>query len=838
MLTLAAPQWLLLIPAFALVGWLVPRLDLRNPLRAICLLLLILWLAQPMWKKSGGGMDLWVLVDRSASAQEETEKNRQEVESLLQKNAGSQDKLIFVDFASAPVERISNAPFEPSRGETKLRLAIDYTLARRDETRPARILLLGDGQSTEDLSGVNKRLQAADVPLDLRLSIPPTSDDPRISPLIGPARVQPGQGFLLTAEVWGSGDTALPYEAFRNGQSVGRGEVELKSGRGQIRLSGRLTEPGAHRYEVRIYPEQDGRTGNNAASTWVEVTSGGSLLVVTGYEGDPLPALLEADGWKVEVVTEPRLLHLGMLSGARTVVFNNVPAHRIPAEFLSGLDFFVTHQGGGFVMSGGKNSFGAGGYFESPIDPLLPVSMELREEHRKLAVAMAIVLDRSGSMAAGTSSGGTKMDLANEGAARSITLLGPADAITVSAVDSSPHVIIPLSKVGADAEKMASQVRRITSAGGGIFVYTGLKAAWEELKKSPAGQRHIILFADAADAEEPGDYKKLLEEITTDGGTVSVIGLGQETDADADFLRDVAARGNGRIFFNADPGQLPALFAQETVAIARSAFLKDPVAVVDSGGWSQISSVPLQWLPRVNGYNLSYLKPDASVAALSGDDYKAPLVSFWQRGAGRTAAISFPIGGEFSEDFRAWNQAADFERTLIRWLQPGNPPPGTSLRTRLTGNEVLVDLLFDESWNARLAEAPPRLVTTYSKAEQVQETPWERMEPGRFSARIPIPSGNSLRGVVQIGGDRWTFGPVAPSVDPEWQFDPQSLQSLRSLSAVSGGKSITDLREAWTMPPTIRETSFGTLILSLLLAFFLLEVFVSRWRGRSPEHKA
>ena len=41
-------------------------------------------------------------------------------------------------------------------------------------------------------------------------------------------------------------------------------------------------------------------------------------------------------------------------------------------------------------MAGGKKSFAAGGYFESAIDPLLPVSMELKQEHRKLMVAMAI----------------------------------------------------------------------------------------------------------------------------------------------------------------------------------------------------------------------------------------------------------------------------------------------------------------------------------------------------------------------------------------------------------------------------------------------------------------
>ena len=36
------------------------------------------------------------------------------------------------------------------------------------------------------------------------------------------------------------------------------------------------------------------------------------------------------------------------------------------------------------------------------------------------------------------------MDLANQGAARGIELLDPSDAVTVLAVDSEAHVVVPL----------------------------------------------------------------------------------------------------------------------------------------------------------------------------------------------------------------------------------------------------------------------------------------------------------------------------------------------------------------------------------------------------------
>ncbi len=124
-------------------------------------------------------------------------------------------------------------------------------------------------------------------------------------------------------------------------------------------------------------------------------------------------------------MTDPSAAHVGELSGAKVVILNNVPAHLFHQDFLNALDFYVRSQGGGLLMAGGKQSFGSGGYFESAVDDLLPVSMELRTEQRKLAVAMSIVLDRSGSMAASVGPNLEKIDLADEGTARSISLLGP-----------------------------------------------------------------------------------------------------------------------------------------------------------------------------------------------------------------------------------------------------------------------------------------------------------------------------------------------------------------------------------------------------------------------------
>ena len=61
--------------------------------------------------------------------------------------------------------------------------------------------------------------------------------------------------------------------------------------------------------------------------------------------------------------------------------------------------------------------------------------MEIREEQRKLGLAMVMALDRSGSMGA-SAGGSTKMQLANRGAATAIELMSAMDAVAVLAVDT------------------------------------------------------------------------------------------------------------------------------------------------------------------------------------------------------------------------------------------------------------------------------------------------------------------------------------------------------------------------------------------------------------------
>lgn len=830
---LGAPEWLLLVPLLIFLFWYVRTIQWLRPLRLLCLALLVLALCDPQISRFGPGLDLWVLVDQSTSAADALAAHQVEIEDLLKRSKGSSDNIHFVDFAQNVEEREteSDYSYDGDRDSTCVAKAIQVTLARMKRDQAARLLILTDGYSTEPLTDLESRLRTQEVPLDYRLLESPNTQDYQVNFLHTQQRVRPGEPFLIEFQVSGNPDSPVPYEMLRDGQVIGHGTLEIQDGLGSLRFTDRVFSPGAHRYQVRIAPEHDAIPGNNTGQSWAEVISGPRVLLVTNYPDDPLAASLRKEQIGVDVETNPKMLNSGRLSGAKAIILNNVPAYEIPADFLSALDFFVREQGGGLLMVGGKYSFGSGGYFKSPVDDLLPVSMELRTEHRKLAVAMAIVMDRSGSMSLEAAHGLTKMDMADDGAARAVELLGPHDAVSVIAVDTEPHVIVPLTEVGNSAGDMVGPIRHIASMGGGIYIGVAIKAGWDQLKLSTAGQRHLILFADANDSEEPANYRALVDEMVQAGVTVSTIGMGTESDKDAELLKDIAKRGNGRCYFNANPEELPTIFAQETVAIARSAFLKDPVEVLPASGWSEIAAQPISWLPSVDGYNLSYLRPEATAALFSKDEYQAPLVAFWQRGIGRAAAISFPLGGDFSQSIRNWKEYGNFNRTLVRWLLGSETPPGLGLRTRLEGTELHVSLLYDSSWEERISQQSPRLQIAIqdNNGSSVTSSPvWQRIAPGRYDANVHLPATRYLRGAVQVGSYTLPFGPIVAGANPEWTRDRHRLEELKTLSQTSGGDQRLDLPSIWNAPRASGTTSLRRTLLIVLLFAMLAEFLQTR----------
>ena len=259
-------------------------------------------------------------------------------------------------------------------------------------------MVLSDAYSTDSLAGLNNKLNKQQIALDYRLLHFSLDEDIQVKSFEIPERVMPGEKFVVEAVIQGPEGQDFNYSLLRNGSEVDRGTLKIKSNRALLRKGDSLTSGGIHKYEVLISSPNDKHSGNNRAESLIEVKGGPRVILLSTYMNDPFVSVLKEQGFDVKLYNDFRNLNASTLAGARLVIINNVPAWELPNKFLDDLNFFTKEQGGGLIMAGGEFSFGMGGYYKSPMDEILPVSMELKNEHRKLRSNLSIVMDRSGSM--------------------------------------------------------------------------------------------------------------------------------------------------------------------------------------------------------------------------------------------------------------------------------------------------------------------------------------------------------------------------------------------------------------------------------------------------------
>ena len=239
------------------------------------------------------------------------------------------------------------------------------------------------------------------------------------------------------------------------------------------------------------------------------------------------------------------------------------------------------------------------------------------------------------------------MDL---GTVQVLDLLSPMDEIGVFAVDTTPHEIVPLDSVENNIG-YRSKILSIGSEGGGIYIYEALVASARMISTAHAQTKHIILFSDAADAEQSAHYEDIVGKLRDADVTVSVVGLGTERDCDANMLKDLARRGGGECYFSDNPDEIPRIFAQDTFTIARSTFIDQPTPFSFTAGYSLLGSQLVSAPPSLGGYNLCYVRPQANLGAVTGDEYKAPVVASWNAGNGRVLCYLGEADGKIQRRF-------------------------------------------------------------------------------------------------------------------------------------------------------------------------------------------
>ena len=127
------------------------------------------------------------------------------------------------------------------------------------------------------------------------------------------------------------------------------------------------------------------------------------------------------------------------------VILANVGIDELGHEKTEILDNYV-NMGEGLLVTGGDNSYALGGYLGTRLEEMLPVDMDLSKRKEIPSLALALVIDKSGSMS-DTQFGINKMELAKEAAIRSTEALRDDDFIGVAVFDSAAAWVVEMQKV-------------------------------------------------------------------------------------------------------------------------------------------------------------------------------------------------------------------------------------------------------------------------------------------------------------------------------------------------------------------------------------------------------
>ena len=868
-LEIARPWFLALVACAAVWLWWAQRRSIADltpaqklsctTVRAVILALLILALAGVRLLLPSREIAVVFAIDHSASVSPEARKQaRAYLDTCLAARKGG-DTIGVLGFAGEP--RVWEPPTtdpnlaatwpEPARPTaTDIGRSLEFSGALLDRDKTRRVVLITDGNDTAGRAAeLAQRLGTSGIQLFTVPLFNPPAPEVLVEKVEIPRRLKTGEPFDLIAKIRSNTATSAKIKLYQNQFLISEEDRQLQVGANEFRAPNLEAEGSFATYEVEVVPAADTALENNRAQATASLRGEPRVLIVDRDEARARPLAEALRAGKILVETRgplgiPRTLE--DLQQFDLFMLSDVSSLQLGREPMELYRRWVQDFGGGFVMLGGENSYGVGGYFRTPIEQMLPVRMEHEDRQDTPSVALLIVLDRSGSMNAQVQ-GQTKMALANQGAALALNVLQPKDHFGVLAVDTRSHTIAPLQQHPARAP-VEQKILAITAGGGGIYVYTSLAEAFQLLRDVPARIKHVILFSDAADAEEKnagemsdgarggGSSLDLAAAMVSAKITTSVVALGAETDKDTPFLRQLADRGAGRFYLTGDATTLPQIFSTETMKVAQSSLVEEPFLAVPAAASPLTAGVDWARAPLLLGYNTTRPKPTADL--LLATERGEPLLATWRFGLGQAAAFTSDAKSRWAAEWLAWPGYGKFWTQLVRGLMRKSDEGTFQISTKEEGDRL--HLTIDAATpDGAFRNQLPISVNAVSPDEQTKSQTAPQEAPGRYTTSFALPeTGTTVFNVsspdLPDGGS--TFGHTR-SFPREFLAEETNEVLLRQLAELGGGEYSPSPEAVFARPAkaatTRRDLSDWFLVAALVL--FPLDIWLRRRTWAAPQ---
>lgn len=834
-------------------------------LRCLVILAIVLALAGAQRTQPTDQLAVIFLLDRSASVP--SAQRQQGFEFIKDSRAAlrpTKDRMGIIAFDGEPaVEQLPMGDLgikslgEPVRpDQTDISDALGMAMALFTDDAARRVVLLSDGNEN-----VGHALEEADqfgaagVPIDVvplryqhgaevvfeRLSAPPTANADEtidLQMVLRATEETKGKIFLYHNDQLVDLDPGGPGAGY---------PVVLEPGPNRFRQQLPMRSAGAHRFKAVFEPDdknKDMLSANNEGRAFTIVSGQGKILILAQSDSrddvDGRAALLLARALEMEKLdAEVQVAGATPLDQVRLleyslVILSNVPASMINDDERKALATYVRDLGGGLVMVGGPDSFGAGGWMDTPVEEVMPVSFDVKNEKQIPKGALVLVMH-----ACEVPQGnywGERCAIAAVKTLSSRDLIGVLCYQWQGAAEKYWH--IPLQPVG-DKSAMVQRVKTM-QMGDLPDLDEIMRPAVEQLAaRQDAKAKHMIIISDFDPSAPRADLIQKMKDNNIQCSTVA-IGYGGHP-IDEGKARWIANSTGGKFYSTQDYSELPQIFIKESMIVRRSlvqeihftpAMTNVPstlVAGLGDGG-----------IPALDGYVLTTAKPLAMIPLVRETDKGPdPILAHWQVGLGKTVAFTSGLWPKWGASWTDWPGFSKLWAQIARWASRPAASTALDVSTSVNGGKgrIRIEALDKDAAAINFLNIQGMLVDPRSAARPLQLT---QIGPGRYEAEFDAQDSGSY--VLNLSyqtnqGGKPVAGTLQTGVSVAYSTEFRQLETndalLDQIATRTGGRvlALSEPKEAFdlaALPKAEKRTAIWEDLLRWTLLLFLLDVAVRR----------
>jgi uncharacterized membrane protein len=837
-------------------------------LRCVVVLCIIFALAGMQRTQKKDNLAVVFLLDRSASIPQEHQQQEFEFAQQAIQGRKLNDTMGVIAFdgrsaveqlpmGTLAIEKLTE-PLAPD--QTDMAAALRLAMALFPPECARRVVLLSDGN--ENVGGAVEEAEhyrSAGVPIDVVPILYEHTNEVVFEQLRAPPTAAAEETINLQMILRSQTATSGRIKLYQNDRLVdldpnGPGAsyaVELAPGANRFTLPVPLRVAGVHRFRAVFEPsdpQSDAIAANNEGQAFTVVSGQGKILILTTEADLAKPSsaellrnALESEHLECDLeVAGANTLDQVRLLGYSAVILSNVPANDLTEKELQVLATYVRELGGGLVMIGGENAFGAGGWLGTPVEAVMPVSFDVKNIKQIPKGALVLVMH-----ACEIPEGNYLGERCAVAAVKSLSSRDLIGVLSWQYHGAEGYWAVPLQPVG----NKAAVIQKISQMSMGDMpdldevMRPGVEAL---IARTDAAAKHMIVISDF-DPQPPKD--DLLAKMKKNGITCSTVAIGYGGHWINQGLAQEIAKATGGTFYPTnDYSKLPQIFIKESRVVQRSLIVEQPFQPRLVNSLSRlVAGLRQDEIPPLEGLVVTTAKPLAELPLVRvTDEGRDPVLAHWQVGLGKTVAFTSGMWPRWGPAWAKWVQFSKFWAQAVRWCSRQAEAADLDVTTTVHGGRgrIVIDA---RDKNADVVDFMTVQGVLVSPAQDASPLRLTQTGPGRYEGefeagqrgsyvlnlKYQMGSGADARsGTLQTG--------VSVAYSPEYREQRPNLALLDELRARTGGRVLgKDAAQAAfdhaSLGRVETRSSIWEDLIRWMLVLFLLDVAVRRVAIRPRE---